>query len=56
MTAKIIPFEERIQMRFCSFCKKPEQVCKQFIGSTVSNHCICGECVKIATDRAKDSQ
>lgn len=53
MTAKIIQFTERVQVRVCSFCKKPEAACKQFIASNVSNHCICGDCVKIAAERAK---
>ena len=48
----VIPVKpERIQERKCSFCKTPEAQCKKFVASTVSNHCICGECIAIDKDR-----
>jgi len=52
MTAEIIPFNKPKQLaRVCSFCKVPETVASSFFASNTSDHCICGECIKKATQR-----
>lgn len=53
MRDNVIPFKEPDPK--CSFCGTPKSVAKKFIvGANGKN--ICGECVKHATQRLKESE
>lgn len=56
MTAEIIPLNEIKIERKCSFCKKPESQVKHLIGSSVTSHCLCGECVKLAREKTQEDK
>ena len=55
--SNVIPFkQEKIQDRKCSFCGRKESEVKKFVASTISNHCICGDCIKQATNRLQETK
>lgn len=47
--------EQKTQDRKCSFCGRKESEVKTFVASTISNHCICGDCIKHATNRLQET-
>jgi hypothetical protein len=53
MTDNVIPFKEPDPK--CSFCGTPKSVAHKFIAGPNGKN-ICGECVKHATKRLKESE
>ena len=43
---KVVEMWAKKVNRKCSFCGTSEKDAKNFIASTVSNHCICDKCIK----------
>lgn len=56
MSAQIIPIDKPSKELACSFFRTPQSKAKKLIGSGVSKHCICDECVSKAKQRLEEAK